>query len=77
VIVDPDGKMIAGPLSKEEGILYATVDPAMLTGPRWQLDTAGHYNRPDVFTLTIDRAPRPMLREAESSAAPIDNELAD
>jgi nitrilase len=61
-IVDPDGKLLAGPVREKEEILYATVDPAAFTGPRWQLDVAGHYARPDVFELTVRREERPMVR---------------
>ncbi|HEY0781623.1 MAG TPA: carbon-nitrogen hydrolase family protein [Thermoanaerobaculia bacterium] len=61
-IVDPDGKLVAGPLRHEQGLLVAEVDPRKLTGPRWQLDVAGHYGRPDVFELTVHRRPRPMVR---------------
>ena len=61
MIVDPDGKVAAGPLHEEEGILYAEVDPATLTGPRSQLDVAGHYARPDVFTLRVNREERKIL----------------
>ncbi len=62
VIVDPDGKIVAGPLDAEEGILYADVEPHQLVGPRWQLDTAGHYARPDVFELRFHRRPAPFLK---------------
>ena len=61
-IVDPDGKLVAGPVRGEETILYAEVDPRQLRGPRFQLDVAGHYGRPDVFELTVRREPRPMVR---------------
>jgi nitrilase len=67
VIVDPDGKIVAGPLDSEEGILYADVDPAQLVGPRWQLDAAGHYARPDVFELTYHRRPAPFLTVDDGS----------
>ncbi|UCF21439.1 MAG: carbon-nitrogen hydrolase family protein, partial [Gemmatimonadota bacterium] len=67
-IVDPDGKHIAGPAQKQETILYAEIDPAQMRGPRFQLDTAGHYARPDVFQLLVDRRERPMIRGAEDSA---------
>jgi len=62
VIVDPDGKVVAGPLKEEEGILYADVEPHQLVGPRWQLDTAGHYARPDVFELRFHRRPAPFIQ---------------
>lgn len=62
-IVDPDGKLVAGPLHAEQGILYGEVDPQRIAGPRWQLDVAGHYARPDVFQLTVDRRPRPAISE--------------
>jgi nitrilase len=58
VIVDPDGKVVAGPVQEEETILYADVRPDQLVGPRWQLDVAGHYGRPDVFELRVNRKPR-------------------
>lgn len=65
LIVDPDGKIIAGPLEGEEGILYADVERDQLVGPRWQLDVAGHYARPDIFELRVHRKPRPFLIEEE------------
>lgn len=65
VIVDPDGKPVAGPVEKVETILYADVDPAQIVGPRWQLDTAGHYSRPDVFELRVHRSPRPGMTIVE------------
>ena len=68
VIVDPDGKLVAGPLEGEEGILYADVEPHQLVGPKWQLDSAGHYARPDVFELRFHRRPAPFLQVVEGSA---------
>ena len=61
LIVDPDGKIVAGPLDGEEGILYADVESHQLIGPRWQLDVAGHYARPDIFQLKVRRESRRML----------------
>jgi nitrilase len=62
LIVDPDGKIVAGPLDSAEGILYADVEAHQLVGPRWQLDVAGHYARPDIFTLHVNTEPRPFLQ---------------
>jgi nitrilase len=61
-IIDPDGKFIVEPVRNREEVLYADIEPAKLTGPRYQLDVAGHYARPDLFELTVHRGPRPMMR---------------
>lgn len=58
VIVNPDGRVVAGPLDGEEGILCADSTGADLVGPRWQLDIAGHDARPDLFGLLVHREPR-------------------
>ncbi len=60
-IVNPDGEFIAGPVRLKEEVLYAEIDPRQMRGPRWLLDVAGHYGRPDVFQLTVNTEPRPMI----------------
>jgi nitrilase len=61
MITGPGGEILAGPLSKEDGILYADVDLKMLRGMKWNLDVAGHYARPDAFHLTVSKAPTPIV----------------
>ena len=68
VIVDPDGVVIAGPAHKTEEILYASIEPARLSGPKWMLDVAGHYARPDVFELVVHTDARPMISLSEQPA---------
>jgi nitrilase len=70
LIVDPDGKILAGPAEKTEEILYTDIDPERFRGPRFQLDVAGHYARPDVFTLTVHREPQPMMKRAGAGDEP-------
>jgi len=65
VIVDPDGQILAGPMHRNQGILYAEVDPRQFLAPRWQLDVAGHYARPDVFSLSVNRGRHPVLSLVE------------
>ena len=61
VVVAPTGQLVAGPLHEEHGILYADIDPSDAADLHRTLDVAGHYGRPDVFTLTVDRSPRPPI----------------
>jgi nitrilase len=62
-VVDPDGKFVIEPVREREEVLYAELSPALIRGPRWQLDVAGHYARPDVFELTVNREGRPLVRD--------------
>ncbi|HSR14036.1 MAG TPA: carbon-nitrogen hydrolase family protein [Thermodesulfobacteriota bacterium] len=67
-IVNPEGEFISGPVRMKEEILYAEVDPKLLRGPKWMLDVAGHYARPDVFELIVHREAHPMIRVQAGSA---------
>jgi nitrilase len=80
VIVNPDGKVVAGPISEHETILYAELDRAMITGPRWQLDVGGHYARPDVFELRVHRTPKPLftlMSDSQESDTAASGQLGD
>ena len=56
VIVSPGSEVLAGPLeSGVEGILYADMDMDLWVRAKMVQDFAGHYNRPDVFTLDVNR----------------------
>lgn len=57
VVVSPAGEVIAGPLHREKGILYAEVDVEAARRARRSLDVCGHYSRPDVFSLSVNRKP--------------------
>jgi len=55
-IVAPNSRVIAGPMGAEEGILYADCDLDIGIQMKLRHDFAGHYNRPDIFRLHINRA---------------------
>ncbi|GAA0784219.1 carbon-nitrogen hydrolase family protein [Marinobacterium sediminicola] len=55
VVIKPFGGVIAGPLHQEKAILYADIDLEEARAARKALDVSGHYNRPDLFKLEVNR----------------------
>jgi nitrilase len=47
--------VLAGPIAEQEGILYAEIDLDAIRASRRQFDVVGHYARPDVFHLRVNR----------------------
>ena len=62
VVIAPGGKIIAGPLRRDKGLLYAEVDPQQAISAKRALDVAGHYARPDIFTLHVNTAAQRPLK---------------
>lgn len=62
MIVDPLGNVLAGPDYRGETILYADIDPTEVARGKYDFDVAGHYARPDIFTLTVNKAPQHAVR---------------
>ena len=56
VIVAPNSRVLAGPMGAEEGILYAECNLELGVLAKLRHDFAGHYNRPDIFQLQINRS---------------------
>lgn len=65
LVVDPTGRLVAGPLHREEGILYAEIDVARVAPARRILDVSGHYARADIFELQVRRTPACSLRQID------------
>jgi hypothetical protein len=63
-IIDPQGRVIAGPLEGEE-ILIADCYEERILLAKAECDVAGHYSRPDVFQLRVNRAPHRRVVEAQ------------
>jgi nitrilase len=52
-IIGPKGQVLAGPMGGGEGILYCDVDTQDLIIPKLMHDFAGHYNRSDIFQISV------------------------
>src|SRR5258708_5822171 len=55
VIVDPRGKVVAGPPHGGHGNLFSERDPAVPSAGQRTLDVGGHSGRPDIFKLEVNR----------------------
>jgi nitrilase len=73
-IVDPLGRILAGPDFDDECILTADLDMDEITRGKYDLDVTGHYARPDVFRLFVNERPTPPVVsnafEAEEMSEP-------
>ena len=61
-IIDPTGEVIAGP-AEGESILTADCSTEHIFAAKSICDVAGHYSRPDVFQLHVNRTPHRRVME--------------
>ena len=64
MIISPLGRVIAGPLYGEEGILYADLDMDEIVRSKVDFDVVGHYSRPDVFQLIVNEEPAEPVKKS-------------
>jgi aliphatic nitrilase len=78
-IIAPNMEVIAGPMGNEEGILYADLDLEKGIEMKLRHDFVGHYNRPDIFQLRINRQVPQIFVEEDTPIASTsgDNTKAD
>lgn len=58
-IIDPLGRVLAGPVFNEDVILTAEVDLGEIARGKYDFDVVGHYARPDIFRLHVNEKPAP------------------
>lgn len=54
-IAGPDGEWVVAPVVGKEGLIVATIDYNRVLEERQNFDNVGHYSRPDVTRLQVNR----------------------
>ena len=63
-IYGPLGEEIVAPVYGREAVLTAEIDLGAIARAKYDFDAVGHYARPDIFTLHIDRRAKTAVQTA-------------
>jgi nitrilase len=61
-VAGPDGKWVVPPVKRKEGLFTTKIDIKEVYKARQNFDPSGHYSRPDVFSINLNRDRQGILK---------------
>ena len=65
-VAAPDGSWVVEPVTNEEKLIIAEIDHKKVREERQNFDPSGHYSRPDVLSLNVNKERQSVIHESKN-----------